>query len=50
VLFPAPFGPARPNTSLSPIESEKSSTARTLRPNHDRYVWPTCSNSISAGW
>ena len=38
VLLPAPFGPASPKTSLSPIESEKSSTARTERPEMDRYV------------
>jgi hypothetical protein len=36
VLFPAPFGPASPNTSLSRMVSEKSSSARMLRPKIDR--------------
>lgn len=38
VLLPAPFGPASPKTSLSPMVREKSSTARTVRPKIDRYV------------
>jgi len=48
VLFPAPLGPASPNTSLSPMVSEKLSTARIVRPSSERYVWPTPANSISA--
>ena len=48
VLLPAPFGPASPKTSLSWMLSEKLSTARTVRPNNERYVCPTFRNSISA--
>ena len=48
VLFPAPFGPARPKTSLSPMLSVRSSTARMVLPKIERYVWPTPSNWISA--
>ena len=47
VLLPAPFGPASPKTSLSPIVRVKPSSARMLRPKTERYVWPTASNAIS---
>ena len=47
VVFPAPFGPASPNTSPARSSSVRSSSARTSRPVKLRYRFPTWSNAIT---
>ena len=50
VLFPAPFGPRKPNISPRSTASEKSSSARIrLLPVHDRYSFMIRSYSSTGG-